>query len=184
MRNNKKKGFTLVELLVVIAIIAILATVSVVGYTAFIAKANQSNAETEAKQVEQAIAAELMAGNDFVIGTVDAEDADTETEGMQYADGATKTTYYVEADNNKVYTKVSTYTADDPDTDDVNEEAWSDFVDVVDANGDRIVYTGSLTAAFDANADFAALDGEFAVDANGVITYTYKDDAKATIKFN
>ena len=44
MKNMKKKGFTLVELLVVIAIIAILAAVSVVGYTAFINKANQSNA--------------------------------------------------------------------------------------------------------------------------------------------
>lgn len=36
MRNNKKKGFTLVELLVVIAILAILATVSVVTYTSYI----------------------------------------------------------------------------------------------------------------------------------------------------
>lgn len=36
MRNNTKKGFTLVELLVVIAILAILATVSVVGYTSYI----------------------------------------------------------------------------------------------------------------------------------------------------
>ncbi len=41
--NMKKKGFTLVELLVVIAIVAILAVVSVVGYTAFIDKANESN---------------------------------------------------------------------------------------------------------------------------------------------
>ena len=40
--NMKKKGFTLVELLVVIAIIAILAVVSVVGYTTFINKANMS----------------------------------------------------------------------------------------------------------------------------------------------
>ena len=175
--KNTNKGFTLVELLVVIAIIAILATVSVVGYTAFIAKANQSNAETEAKQVEQAIAAELMAGNDFVIGTVQSANA--------VAVDVTKTTYYVDADDNKVYTSVITCTAvDDAATADVNEAAWSDFVDVVDANGDRIVYEGSLTAAFDANADFAALDGKFAVDANGVITYTYKDDAKATIKFN
>lgn len=39
----KKKGFTLVELLVVIAIIAVLAVVSVVGYTSFIKKANLSN---------------------------------------------------------------------------------------------------------------------------------------------
>ena len=41
--NMKKKGFTLVELLVVIAIVAILAVVSVVGYTTFINKAHESN---------------------------------------------------------------------------------------------------------------------------------------------
>ena len=40
--KNTKKGFTLVELLVVIAILAILATVAVVGYTSFIDKANTS----------------------------------------------------------------------------------------------------------------------------------------------
>ena len=46
----KTKGFTLVELLVVIAILAILATVSVVGYTSFIDSAKDSNAETELHQ--------------------------------------------------------------------------------------------------------------------------------------
>ena len=40
--KNTKKGFTLVELLIVIAIIAILATVAIIGYTSFIDKANQS----------------------------------------------------------------------------------------------------------------------------------------------
>ncbi len=43
-KQNRKQGFTLVELLVVIAILAILATVSVVGYTSFIGRANKSNA--------------------------------------------------------------------------------------------------------------------------------------------
>ena len=41
--SQKRKGFTLVELLVVIAILAILATVSVVGYLAFTEKAKESN---------------------------------------------------------------------------------------------------------------------------------------------
>ena len=40
--KNTKKGFTLVELLVVIAILAILATVAVVGYTSFTEKAEKS----------------------------------------------------------------------------------------------------------------------------------------------
>ena len=43
MKLKRKKGFTLVELLVVIAILAILAAVSVVGYLGFTNKAKESN---------------------------------------------------------------------------------------------------------------------------------------------
>jgi len=57
MRNNKKKGFTLVELLVVIAILAILATVSVVGYTSFIESATVSNDENIAAQLNNFLVA-------------------------------------------------------------------------------------------------------------------------------
>ena len=66
MKNMKKKGFTLVELLVVIAIIAILAAVSVVGYTAFISKANQSNAMTELSQIKDAVNAAVLDGEESV----------------------------------------------------------------------------------------------------------------------
>ena len=48
---NTRKGFTLVELLVVIAILAILATVSVVGYTSFIKSADESAMQQETHQV-------------------------------------------------------------------------------------------------------------------------------------
>ena len=65
MKKNTKKGFTLVELLVVIAILAILATVSVVGYTSFINKADLSNAQTEAAQIKLAINTALI-NNDYV----------------------------------------------------------------------------------------------------------------------
>ena len=57
MRNNKKRGFTLVELLVVIAILAILATVSVVGYTSFIQRASISNDENVAAQLNKFLVA-------------------------------------------------------------------------------------------------------------------------------
>ena len=156
MKNMKKKGFTLVELLVVIAIIAILATVSVVGYTAFITKANQSNAMTEAAQVEEAIKADLMAGNEFVIGTVTTE-ATTDGEGNEVP--ATSTKYVVKYD----------------------EEAE---VYAVYAGDEKVVPDTDLTAAFDANPDFEALKGTFTVAANGDITYTYAEDATATIELN
>lgn len=62
----KTKGFTLVELLVVIAILAILATVSVVGYTSFIDRANMSNAQTEADQIKSIVENSILV-DDYVI---------------------------------------------------------------------------------------------------------------------
>ncbi len=57
---NTRKGFTLVELLVVIAILAILATVSVVGYTSFISQADKTAAETDARNIEKVIETDLV----------------------------------------------------------------------------------------------------------------------------
>ncbi len=63
MNKKTKKGFTLVELLVVIAILAILATVSVVGYTSFIDKANQSVDEQAVTQMNLLLQADEIASN-------------------------------------------------------------------------------------------------------------------------
>ena len=85
MRNNKKKGFTLVELLVVIAILAILATVSTVGYTAFVQRARNSNAATELEQIARIIEADLMDDGKLTIGTTEitrGEDALVAAEGV------------------------------------------------------------------------------------------------------
>ena len=61
LKNNKKKGFTLIELVVVIAIMAILALIMVPNLTAYINKAevskiqaNLKNVHTAAEIVEQA----------------------------------------------------------------------------------------------------------------------------------
>ena len=67
MNNNKKKGFTLVELLVVIAILAILATVSVVGYTAFINNANKTAADQEVRQIEQVLNSALIVNKEVYV---------------------------------------------------------------------------------------------------------------------
>lgn len=47
-KEDNLKGFTLVELLIVIAILAILATVSIIGYSSFTKRATESNALVEA----------------------------------------------------------------------------------------------------------------------------------------
>ena len=67
MKKNTKKGFTLVELLVVIAILAILASVAVVGYTAFLNKAKDSKAESELHQIAEYVNAEIMDDGEWVI---------------------------------------------------------------------------------------------------------------------
>ena len=49
MRKNNKKGFTIVELVIVIAVIAILAAVLIPTFASMINKANESKALQEAK---------------------------------------------------------------------------------------------------------------------------------------
>ena len=56
--KNTKKGFTLVELLVVIAIVAILATVAIVGYTSFTKKAEISADQQAVTQMNKILAAD------------------------------------------------------------------------------------------------------------------------------
>ena len=58
MKNTNKKGFTLVELLVVIAILAILATVAVVGYTSFTKKAEISADQQAVVQMNKVLEAD------------------------------------------------------------------------------------------------------------------------------
>lgn len=52
---NRSKGFTLVELIVVIAIVAILASISAVGYSQFVSSAKNSTANNELNQVYNVI---------------------------------------------------------------------------------------------------------------------------------
>ena len=84
--KKTQKGFTLVELLVVIAILAILATVSVVGYTSFIDRANQSNATTEAEQIRSIVTNALL-----------ADDVVKLSDDLYVVEGTTAGTYVVSA---------------------------------------------------------------------------------------
>ena len=117
--RNTKKGFTLVELLVVIAILAVLATVSVVGYTSFIDRANQSTALQEMTQIRDSVIAEDILNPNFSIsgGVLTATEVDDSYdtfdvfvtklladlgEGREYALGAENKSLVLENTDKKV----------------------------------------------------------------------------------
>ena len=71
MDKNKKKGFTLVELIVVLAILAILAAILVPALTGYIDKANEKKILATARQyyvAAQTVVSEAYANNDKLQG--------------------------------------------------------------------------------------------------------------------
>lgn len=83
LKDNKKKGFTLVELIVVLVILAILAALLIPALTGYINKAKEKSITAETRQVvmaAQTLADEAYANSsDVKLEVID--DSDTPTEG-------------------------------------------------------------------------------------------------------
>ena len=141
MKKNTKKGFTLVELLVVIAILAILASVSVVGYTAFINKAELSNAQTEAAQIEQIISSAFL-NNDYVIVKTTIV---TETTGEGESAVTTTTTTYLYTEDGSTFEESTT--APTGDGLDLSEDLENFSLTL---SGTTLVYTSADNVAVNA----------------------------------
>ena len=62
--NRNKKGFTIVELVIVIAILAILAAVLIPTFASLVKKANEANAQTEAKNLITEMLANILGSGD------------------------------------------------------------------------------------------------------------------------
>lgn len=77
MKRLNKKGFTIIELVIVIAVVAILAAVLIPTFTNVIAKANESSALQEARSIyEEALALDLADGEqDGFEGDSEVKDA-------------------------------------------------------------------------------------------------------------
>ena len=72
MKKMNKKGFTIVELVIVIAVIAVLAAVMIPTFSGMIDKANQSNALSAAKNAHTSMLYSIGDQNDKNPDTVDA----------------------------------------------------------------------------------------------------------------
>ena len=95
--KKTKKGFTLVELLVVIAILAVLASVSVIGYLGFVEKARVSDDNTELHQIGTLVQAQLIDGSEDVL--IKDEGHGTVGHPTSGSSCTAYTVYFVYADN-------------------------------------------------------------------------------------
>ena len=98
MKNNRKKGFTIVELVIVIAVIAILAAVLIPTFSNVIKKANESAVQ----QAAAALYREALA-LDLADGTQNGKEGDTQIEMVE---GKT-VTYEVKTSDDTVTVKFS-----------------------------------------------------------------------------
>jgi prepilin-type N-terminal cleavage/methylation domain-containing protein len=71
----RNKGFTLIELMVVIAIIGILSAVLVPSYLSFVRRSNASANEQELLQVKQIMDTAILAGDTYSISLTPTEPA-------------------------------------------------------------------------------------------------------------
>lgn len=71
LKKNRKKGFTLVELIVVLVILAILAALLIPALTGYIDKAKEKQIISETRQ--SVMAAQTMADEEYAKGTSDTD---------------------------------------------------------------------------------------------------------------
>lgn len=75
LKGKKKKGFTLIELIIVIAIIAILIALAIPKFGEIVENSNQKADQAAAKNIASIVAQEIANGNDAIIKTTGTKTA-------------------------------------------------------------------------------------------------------------
>ena len=94
--KKTNKGFTLVELIIVIAVIGVLAAILIPVFANVIDKANQKSAASDARNAVSVFVAEMSDGTGGVVvtdGTVIAVDKAGKTYAFTFEDNGLKTEY-------------------------------------------------------------------------------------------
>ena len=150
--KNKKKGFTLVELIVVLAILAILAAMLVPALTGYIDKANEKKIVATARQY--AIAAQSVASDAYA----DNKTVTTIVVNAAIPDGKTVRTV-VTTDDDEKYAKEFENLSElkSGDTAQFSFNASHSIVGNGNnsGNGATYVISGSLTAVMDTNGNWS-----------------------------
>lgn len=113
MKKLNKKGFTIVELVIVIAVIAILAGVLIPTFATVVDKANQSKAMQEAKNEYEAYLAEYAAtlkGDENLV--IVSGKYEFKVVNGQFQSEAKAAESYDKADQSKVYVKAESNDGD------------------------------------------------------------------------
>lgn len=119
LKENKKKGFTLVELIVVLVILAILAALLIPALTGYIDKAKRKSIVAETRQAvmaAQTLADEAYAKDATGSGTITLSESDIQTlaevngtiSNVEIDKGKVKTLTYTSGAKTCVYTKDKT----------------------------------------------------------------------------
>ena len=165
--KNTKKGFTLVELLVVIAILAILATVAVVGYTSFIEKANLSNDQAFVAQANTTLQAAAIPNGFKTAGEAITAlnnngfqgKFNTYSSGFHYAYSLEKNKLYLVDDDNKVVY---------PDTDVELSSLWGLYMDNRTSYIDGVTkYVAMANITNSVHFDEEFTEASYTIDLNG-----------------
>lgn len=141
MRKTNRKGFTIVELVIVIAVIAILAAVLIPTFASIVSKANQSNIQQVLSAARKVVVAENAADSDF-----DEEDIyyayKKGDDAVKYYQWDASKSKFVEPENAFVPSKTADtfYAADFATVNEVIGEV------ILDKNSTNIVENEDLTA--------------------------------------